>query len=733
MSTKTLRMVLALLAAMLVPLPALALPAFEEVKAAYTPSEAWLLARDGQQLQSLRVDMQIRRFPWTRLDEMSTALLRAVILSEDKRFYEHHGVDWTAAGNAAWNNLWDERIRGASTITMQLAGLLEEDSKRHGRRTLFEKISQTTAALQLEKSWSKKQILEAYLNLVNFHGEYQGIAAMSRNLFGKWPDGLNEQESALAAAQLRSPNAPPHVVNKRACALLTEMSRAGECTNLSTLAYLAFTNNLRRNETTSSHAPHLARKLLTDPGRQLKSSLDADLQILATASLHRHLADLTEQNAQDGAVLVLDNVSGEVLAWVGSSGDLSAAAAVDGITALRQAGSTLKPFLYALALEDRSLTPASLIEDAPLTLETGNGLYTPQNYEPQYQGWVSVRMALAGSLNIPAVKTLVRLGPDTFLQRLQLLGFDCLKKEGDWYGFSLALGSADVSVLILANAYRTLANGGRWSPLRVTPGRLPSPAPCGNGGCAGVFTGVEHSVFTPEAAFLVADILSDPAARAGTFGLESWLSTPYWTAVKTGTSKDMRDNWCAGFSQHYTVVVWIGNAAGDPMHNVSGISGAAPVWREVMDWLHRGDPIHARPIHTSQPPIPPPGVVQTAIRFEPPKEPPRQEWFLAGSEREVIVAAGNQSLARIEYPANGAILALDPDIPPQRQRLALRLSAAAGAGWQWRMDNQTIGRADSKLLWLPQAGHHRLVLTDEEGKEIDAAGFEIRALGPRQE
>jgi len=719
---------LALLILPQVPLPALALPSFAEVKTAYTPSEAWLLARDGQQLQSLRVDRQVRRFAWTRLPEVSTSLCRAVILSEDKRFYEHGGVDWKAAGNAAWNNFWNTRTRGASTLTMQLAGLLEEENKRRGRRSLFEKISQTAMALRLEKSWTKKQILEAYLNLVNFRGEHQGIAAMSQSLFGKWPDGLDEQESALAAALIRSPNASPQVVTKRACALLTEMGRASECASLSGLATVALTGGLKQGDKAPSRAPHLARKLLTQPGQQLKSSLNADLQIFAAESLRRHLAGLTRQNAQDGAVLVIDNASGEVLVWVGSSGDLSAAAEVDGITALRQAGSTLKPFLYALAFENRSLTPASLIEDAPLSLETGNGLYTPQNYEPQYQGWVSARMALAGSLNVPAVKTLVRLGPDTFLQRLHLLGFASLKEDGDWYGYSLALGSADVSVLMLANAYRTLANAGRWSPLRITPGKTTSPAPCTKEGCVDVFTGAAHSAFTPQAAFLVADILSDPNARAGTFGLESWLATPYWAAVKTGTSKDMRDNWCAGFSRHYTVVVWIGNAAGEPMHNVSGVSGAAPVWREVMDWLHRGDPAIARPKRASQRPDAPPGVVKTTIRFEPPKEPPRQEYFVTGTERKVIIAANNQSLARIKYPANGAILALDPDIPPHRQRLPLHLSAPAGPGWQWRMDKQSLGRADRKILWLPQPGRHRLALVDEKGKEIDVVEFEVRAL-----
>ena len=175
-----------------------------------------------------------------------------------------------------------------------------------------------------------------------------------------------------------------------------------------------------------------------------------------------------QQNAEDGALLAIDNASGEVLAWVGSSGALSAAPEVDGVTALRQAGSTLKPFLYALAFERRDLTAASLLDDSPLAVTTGNGLYVPQNYSAEYRGWVSARMALGGSLNVPAVRTLVRIGPDALRDRLYEFGFKSLSENGDYYGFSLALGSADISLLMLANAYRTLANGGRWSPLRVS-------------------------------------------------------------------------------------------------------------------------------------------------------------------------------------------------------------------------------------------------------------------------
>jgi penicillin-binding protein 1C len=645
---------------------------------------------------------------------------------------EHDGVDWAAAGHAAWSNFWRGNLRGASTLTMQLAGLLDEDQRRQGRRSLFGKLGQAATALRLERQWRKPQILEAYLNLAAFRGELQGVAAMSRTLYGKWPAGLDEREAAIAAALLRAPNAAPERVSQRACALLKERGRASECAELDSLARLALAGGWRQGDDIAPQAPHLAHKLLRQPGERLRSSLDAALQRFASQSLRQHLGALEHRQVEDGAVLVLDNRSGEVLAWVGSSGSaLSGAAEVDGVTALRQAGSTLKPFLYGVAFEQRQLTPASLIEDAPLTLDTGNGLYAPQNYEPQYRGWVSARSALAGSLNVPAVKTLVRVTPDVFQQRLRRFGLDSLKESGDWYGYSLALGSADVSLLMLANAYRSLANGGRWSPLRLTPaGATP---PCRDAGCAGAFGGSARQALAAPAAFLVGQILSDRNARAGTFGLNSWLATPYWAAVKTGTSKDMRDNWCVGYSSRYTVGVWVGNASGQPMHDVSGVTGAAPVWREVMDWLHRGDVQTARARVPSIAPTAPTGVTQHAIRFEPAIEPPRQEWFVAGTGSSVIRAASARALAHIKDPADGSILALDPDIPPGRQRIALRLSGPAGPGWRWQMDGQPIGPASQPQRWLLQPGRHQLLLQNARGQTVEAVRFEVRALKGRSQ
>jgi len=687
-----------------------AAPTFQQVKATYRPSDAWLLARDGRVLQQVRLDKTVRRLAWTPLAEVSPALLRALVFSEDKRFYQHSGVDWNAVTAAAWGNLWNTRTRGASTLTMQLAGLLDEGAGRSKRRNALEKAGQMSAALWLDQRWQKTQILEAYLNLVGFRGELQGVAAMSWGLFGKAPSGLTEREAALAAALIRSPQASPARVAERACAILASLGRVAQCVGLEGFAALHLTASF--NADTASLAPHLAYKLLKQPGQRLETSLDYGLQQMAVRSLRANLLQLAQRNVQDGAVIVLDNRSGEVLAWVGSSGSLSQAPDVDAVVAPRQAGSTLKPFLYALAIEQRQLTAASILDDAPISIATPSGLYVPQNYDKSFVGPVSLRMALGSSLNVPAVRTLLRVGSDDFYQRLKMLGLDTLRESSDYYGYSLALGSADVTLLQLANAYRTLARGGQWQPTTLTQ----SPR-------------VSRMVFKPQAAFIVSAILADRSARFYTFGLDSALAPRYWAAVKTGTSKDMRDNWCIGYSNRYTVGVWVGNAGGEAMHDVSGVSGAAPVWLEIMDALHRRQGELAV---RSDPPSMPPGVEMRRIRFEPPFEPARQEYFLAGTGQDAVrantaalgrlgVQAAPSRLHRIAYPGMGTIIALDPDIPVDNQRVVFKAGDRLPGGWQWRLDGKTVDAA-----WFPMPGRHVLELLDIEGRVADKVSFEVR-------
>ena len=689
---------------------ALALPGFAEVKAAYRSSDTVVLDRHGVPLQTVRTDTRVRRLDWVPLNEVSPALRQALLLSEDRRFYEHSGVDWSAVGAAAWGNLWNTRTRGASTVTMQLAGLLDNElATPPGGRSMSIKLDQARMAWQLEQAWSKDQILEAYLNLVGFRGELVGIGAMSATLFGKWPSGLDAEESAIAAALVRAPNARPADVAQRACGVLAAQGRASACQTLPTYTQQVLAR--RQGEPLDRQAqlaPHLAHRLVTASGRSastLRTTLDAGVQRHARDTLRQQLAELRERHVEDGAVIVIDNASGEVIAWVGSSGALSQAAQVDGVLAPRQAGSTLKPFLYEFAIEQRWLTAASVIDDSPVGLSTAAGLYIPQNYDHRFKGPVSLRTALAASLNVPAVRTLVLVTPERFAQRLRGLGLK-LGHNGDYYGYSLALGSPEVTLASLANAYRTLANGGLASPLRLQPGD-PAPAP--------------RRVMDAAASFIVADILADREARVPTFGLDNALAARYWVAVKTGTSKDMRDNWCVGFSARYTVGVWVGNASGEPMWDVSGVSGAAPVWRAVMDELQRREST-ARDSRSA-----PGGVVLRPVRFDGALEPPREEWFRAGTEQALIRLADARGSAQrwISSPSDRMVVALDPDIPPSAQQLRLTAVAGTPANWSWRMDSQRIGPATS-MQWRMWPGPHRLELVDRTGKVVETVAFEVR-------
>ena len=347
-----------------------ALPAFEDVRAAHALSDHTLLDRHGVPLQTLRVDKRQRSLPWVALDEMSPALLQAVVLSEDRRFWQHSGIDWTAVARSAWGNLVNTRTQGASTLTMQLAGLIDDGLARPaGGRSVGQKLGQLVLADRLERRWSKAQILEAYLNEVPFRGELVGINALSQTLFGKHPGGLDAAEAAIAAALVRGPNASPERVGERACGVLRAMGQG--CDGVRTQAALALQ---RRGGMPLGEqlAPHFARLALRADGPALqRSSIDAGLQRVAVRALQQQLAELRGRNVEDGAVLVLDNRSGEVLAWVGANGRSSAAAQVDGVLARRQPGSTLKPFLYGLAFERRLITPASLLDDAPTEIPTG--------------------------------------------------------------------------------------------------------------------------------------------------------------------------------------------------------------------------------------------------------------------------------------------------------------------------------------------------------------------------
>jgi penicillin-binding protein 1C len=671
-----------------------AVPSFDQVRDGFELSDARLLDRRGEIIHEQRVSHKFRRLEWTALPDISPKFVETAIFAEDRNFFRHCGVDWLAVAAALRDRLLRGSTRGASTITMQTISMIRPDIAPKGKnRSLVMKAKQMLAAMALERAWSKKQILEAYLNLAGYRAELSGVNAMARGIFGKSPEGLDIGESLIAAALLRSPNAPPAMVSKRAFALGAAMGTQPDRARIELLS--ARLNGCCAITPRAFLAPHAALALFGKKGGAVKSSLDAGIQAAAVEALARHVGKLKAQNVTEGAVIALDNQTGEALAYAGGAFVALERTGVDGAKAKRQAGSALKPFLYALAIDRRIITSASPLSDTPFESETHPGIYRPGNYDKQFRGRVSARVSLASSLNIPAVRVADLLGPDEFVATLGNLGLTGLK-GGEHYGLSIALGTADVSLWELTNAYRTLANGGMWSPASLT---VDSAHTAG------------RRVFSGEAVFIVSDILSDRSARSETFGLDGPLATPFWSAVKTGTSKDMRDNWCVGYSRRYTVGVWVGNFGGEPMRNVSGVSGAAPIWLAIMRHLNGHDSAPA--------PERPANVVSAAISDGGGS---REELFIRGTEPGAITGAKLDGAVEITYPTNGAIMALDPDIPTGNQKILFQ-SQGTGSKAVWTLDGGIVGRG-GKTLWAPRRGGHELSIAD--GGKVDKVTFAVK-------
>jgi penicillin-binding protein 1C len=675
-------------------------------------SNAYLTDRQGKALHTVRLNEKERRLEWVPLSKVSPALISAVLLAEDKNFYTHGGVDFVATAAAVGQNTYavftgSSARRGASTISMQLAGqlMLADSANSQGqrsRRNLRAKLQQMRAAWQLENSASKNQLLEAYLNTIYYRGEQRGIEAAAQAFFAKSAIGLTSRESVVLASLIAAPQARPALVAKRACRLYLHFAKDCEPLDMP----IARLNKPYVQRYDDNFVPHVAQRLKATQtqvsGKTLQTSIDLPTQKHAQQALAEQLRELVNRGVEDGAVVVLDNATGQVHAYVGSSGDFSQAAQVDAAASLRQAGSTLKPFLYAMAIEKKKLTAASLIDDSAFAIRTADAQYVPRNYSEDYKGWVSVRKALASSLNVPAVRTLAMLDIDEFANSLRQIGLQSVSHDGGFYGYSLALGSADVRLIDLTNAYRALANGGLMSP----PTFLPT-------------TNESKRVMSAEVAYIVSDMLSDNEARASTFGLDSALRLPFRASVKTGTSKDMRDNWCIGFSERFTVGVWVGNASGAPMRGVSGVSGAAPIWNSVMRFVHNGVALNLTRA------LPPAQVVTQPISFVGVSEPERNELFLAGTQSKEIrlVSQANRATRLIAYPVDGAIYAIDPDIPSAKQVIRFTSGASIPGNAHWRLNGKTYSNA---MAWKLAVGKHTLAVYNQSGAMLEQVKFEVR-------
>lgn len=532
-----------------------------------------LLDRNGALLREVLSD-EGGRCRWVKLEDVSPHLLRATIAAEDKLFFLHRGVNVLSMLRAILQNLrHGEVVSGASTITQQLVRNLYP-----GRRNVWVKFREVWLALRLERTLSKQEILVQYINRISYGNQAYGIEAASRLYLDKPSSQLSLAEAAFLAAIPRSPTQlNPYralgAVKKRQVDILVKMSELGLITEAERdrarteeLCLLPATDRFRAPhfcDFVLGQVPPADRKDLSVIGTTLDYKLQQKIEIL----LKNDLTAMEGRGIGNGAVVVLDNSNGEVLSLVGSRDffDDVHDGQVNGVLALRQPGSTLKPFTYGLALEN-GLTAASLIDDSPAQFRAVEGHYRPQNYDRHYHGLISLRAALACSYNIPAVAVLQAIGTDLLYRRLQSVGFEGLKQDPGYYGVGLTLGNGEVSLLELARAYSALARQGlyiREKPfirlVRKDGKETPAPNP-----------EAAERVFSPQVAYIITNILADQDARTPSFGYHNPLSFPFPVAAKTGTSKDFRDNWTLGYSSRYTVGVWVGNFDGEPMHNVSG-------------------------------------------------------------------------------------------------------------------------------------------------------------------
>ena len=524
-------------------------------------------------------------------EEPVPALVRAAFLAaEDARFERHPGLDPLAVARASWQLASRRRVvSGASTLTMQLARQLVPH-----RRDLAGKAAEAIWALRLEAHLSKDEILRAYLDRVWLGNGTFGVEAASALYFGRPARTLSAGQAALLAGMTRSPSGnDPHRRPERARARMREVLDRMERLDLlgpgEARAAAAAPLDLVPPEKIFE-APHLVEALWRDlpslgldGAAELETTLDPGLQRDVEQIVRAELR--TDPRLPNAAVVVVDNGTGEVLAYVGSADFLDAEreGQNDGVRALRQPGSALKPFAYGLALA-RGRTPASLLSDVEVHLATPTGDWVPRNYDRRVHGPVRLRAALQNSYNVPAVRLAEELGPDAILRVLRRAGFASLDAGAERYGAGVVLGNGDVTLRELARAYRGLARGGVVGPLReVRAARDPAgtPLPVRSDGPARRF-------LPADAVALLTDVLSDEAARAPAFGLSNALRLPFPVAAKTGTSRAYVDNWTVGFTAERTVAVWVGSFDGTPMRGVSGITGAGPIFARVMVRAMRG-------------------------------------------------------------------------------------------------------------------------------------------------
>ncbi|MDR2864019.1 MAG: transglycosylase domain-containing protein [Spirochaetaceae bacterium] len=564
--------------------------------------------RNGRLLQITPLENGMRR-EFISIDEIKPAVIDVFLLAEDSMFFAHCGFNPLSITRALFQNITSSRrISGASTITMQLARLIARRGGNVGP-SWGAKIKELYNALRLECRFSKKQILEMYLNTAPFGLQTEGFASAARNFFAASPDSLSPAAVFALAVIPRRPADYNPLENPENCLnaarQLQERFASGPARrkHYPLFSHIEeadwqFTLKNARKFRYPFEAPHIvrfvSRQWTAKPVSELYLSIDLGLEHTIEAALRANTARYYDKRLSTGAAIVLDNVSGEILAWVGSADfqDRAASGQVDGVLALNQPGSSMKPFLYALALE-QGMAPATVFADVPREFGT-EALYIPQNFNNRFNGPILMRQALASSLNIPAVDTLYQIGQKNYADFLFSLGFQSLRGEtgAESAGLGLALGNAPVSLLELARAFSIFPNDGRLMNLRFMRG----------GGYFSQETGTDHAflptptqsgvqeqtqLISPDSARIIASFLSDPHARVLAFGRAKNFRADFPVIFKTGTANQYQSIVALAASRSYTIAVWMGNFSGETIIGKTGSSVPATIARDALVYLHR--------------------------------------------------------------------------------------------------------------------------------------------------
>ncbi|NPV87708.1 MAG: penicillin-binding protein 1C [Anaerolineae bacterium] len=648
--------------------------------------------RNGQVLYEV-LDPQGGRQISLPLERIPPALRQATIATEDKSFYQNPGVDAFGVLRALWINLrGGEVLAGGSTITQQVARTLLMTPAERSQRSLRRKLREAVLAWQITQRYTKDEILALYLNQTYYGGMTYGAEAAARTYFGKPVEQLSLAECALLAGlpqapALYNPFTNPEAAQQRRAMVLGLMEKQGYITSeqrrsadqqplaLASAPYPMQAPHFVMLVRSSIDRLYTPQEILESGGLVVRTTLDLNAQRSAEKAVADQLEKLrksgAKHNVNNAAVVALDPHSGEVLAMVGSPDYFDARhnGAINMAIMPRQPGSALKPFLYALALDPAAPQPwtaATMILDVSTHFQTRDGkLYTPTNFNNQENGPVLVREALASSLNIPAVITLHHLGLENFIRLMHTLGVDTLSLEDA--DIALALGGGQVRLLDLTAAYAALANGGyRVQPVFIldihsADGKTLYTAPQPNAA----------RVLDARVAWLISDILSDDNARRLGFPAHSALNIGQPAAAKTGTTSNFHDNWTLGYTPDLAVGVWVGNTKNEPMYNITGLGGAAPIWHVVMRRLLAGKPPQAFER--------PPGLVQAEVCALSGMLPSaactqrKLEWFIEGTlpqqtdtmVRRVLIDTASGTLASEQTPPERRMEVIALDLPPQ--------------------------------------------------------------------